>query len=242
MLLDLYEERAPTAELTYRDGTKATNIPIVAFADDTNLFGNDNNHCKSKEQLVGKTKKAFELCNKLLHPTGHFMELGKCTCYLSIWEFQEDGYVYTIPPEELQVQINVNDISGNGQTIEQLSSDVSQKLLGVMKNPIGNQQDKVKHLKEKSNKMATKINAFALSQTEAKLAYKAFYIPAMRYSLATTSINQIDFKAIQSQAMLAFIAAMGYNWHILREVVFAPKIYQGLGLKHLYDLQGCDSV
>jgi hypothetical protein len=27
-----------------------------------------------------------------------------------------------------------------------------------------------------------------------------------------------------------------------REVVFTPKLYQGIGLKHLYDLQGCDST
>jgi hypothetical protein len=27
-----------------------------------------------------------------------------------------------------------------------------------------------------------------------------------------------------------------------REIVFAPKIYQGIGFKHLYDLQGCDST
>jgi hypothetical protein len=242
MLLDLYEEQAPKAEMTYRDRTKATDIPIVAFADDTNLFGNDDKHRKSKAQLVIETQKAFKIWNKLLHATGHFMELGKCLCYLSIWDFQDDGYAFTIPPEELQVQIEVKDIGGNRQIIDQLSSDVSQKLLGVMKNPLGNQQDEVKCLKNKSNDMATKINAFALSTTEAKLAYEAFYIPAMRYSLATTSINQNDFESIQSQATLALLAAMGYNRHMPREVVFAPKIYQGLGLKHLYNLQGSDSV
>jgi hypothetical protein len=52
-------------------------------------------------------------------------------------------------------------------------------------------------LKEKSAKMAKNINLHALSRTEAKLAYKAFYIPAMQYSLSMTLINQLDFKTIQ---------------------------------------------
>jgi hypothetical protein len=242
MLLDLYEEQAPKAELTYHDGMKAIHIPIAAFAGDTNLFGNDNTHCKTKVQLVTEAKKAFEIWNKLLHATGHFMELPKCSCYLSKRGFQEDGYAYTVPPEELQVQIKVNDIHGNCQPIEQLPSDALQKLLGVMKNPIGNQQDEVKCLKVKSNHMAEEINSFALSQTEAKLAYEEFYVPAMRYLLATMSINQIDFETIHSKATLALLAAIGYNRHMPRKVVFAPKIYQGLGLKHLYDLQGSDLV
>jgi hypothetical protein len=152
MQLDLYEQQAPTAEMTFRDGTRATTIPtIAAFADDTNLFGNDTKQSKTKEKIVMEAKSAFETWNKLLHATGHFMELGKCTCYLSIWDFQDDGYAYTIPPEELKVQIKVDDINGRRQIIEQLSSETSQKPLGVMKNPIGNQQDEVARLKKKSN-------------------------------------------------------------------------------------------
>jgi hypothetical protein len=144
LLLDLYKQHAPTAEMTFRDGTHATRIPVAAFADDTNLFGNDDKHRKTKETIMSEAKTAFKTWNKLLHATGHFMELGKCACYLSIWDFQEDGYAYTIPPEELQVQIEVDDINRCQQIIEQLSSVTSQKLLGVMKNPIGDQQDEVR--------------------------------------------------------------------------------------------------
>jgi hypothetical protein len=41
---------------------------------------------------------------------------------------------------------------------------------------------------------------------------------------------------------MAFLTAQGYNRHMLREVVFAPTLYQGIGMKHLYDLQGSDST
>jgi hypothetical protein len=77
------------------------------------------------------------------------MELEKFACYLSVWDFQEDGYAFTKDPDTIHRDITVQDIHGNTKTIKLLSATTSQKLLGVMKNPIGNQQDKVKRLLKK---------------------------------------------------------------------------------------------
>jgi hypothetical protein len=98
---------------------------------------------------------------------------------------------------------------------------------------MGNQQDEISRLKLKSDTMAEKINTHALSTSEAALAYEAFYVPAMRYSLAITAINQTDLELVQSKAITAILAQLGYNRHMPREVVFTPKLYQGIGLKHL---------
>jgi hypothetical protein len=106
-------------------------------------LGNDNEREKSIEQLIKSAQNGFTAWNELLHATGHFMELEKCACYLSIWAFQEDGYAHTLSPEELQQEIQVCDINGKPMTIQQLPNTTSQKLLGVMKNPIGNQQDEI---------------------------------------------------------------------------------------------------
>jgi hypothetical protein len=126
--------------------------------------------------------------------------------------------------------------------IKQLPATTSQKLLGVMRNPIGNQQDEIQQLKEKSNRIATQINSHALSRVEAKMAYESFYIPAMRYSLSITAINQMDFESIQKNATSLMIASLGFNCNMPREVVFCTNKYQGLGLKHLYDIQGTDNT
>jgi hypothetical protein len=85
---------------------------MAAFADDTNLFGNNDDGAKTWTELIEEVKQAFSTWDKLLHATGHFMELGKCACYLSLWEFQEDGYAYTLGPEEHQQEIFVTDIHG----------------------------------------------------------------------------------------------------------------------------------
>jgi hypothetical protein len=242
MLFDLYAEANQGASMTSSSGDKQVTLPLAAFADDTNLLGNDDHRYKSINQLIEQAQASFTSWNELLHATGHFMELEKCSCYLSIWDFQEDGYAYTLKPEDHARRIEVNDLQGNKRVIPQLSATKSQKLLGVMKNPIGNQQDEIERLLTKSNKLAQQINNHALSRVEAKMAYDSFYIPAMRYSLAITSINQTDLETVQRNATTSLLAALGFNRHMPREVVFCQQKYQGLGLKHLYDLQGADSI
>jgi hypothetical protein len=139
MLFDLYENSVKGAQMSFRNGRLATKIPLTAFADDTNLLGNEDHQAMSITNLVEQTKLAFQEWDKLLHATGHFMELGKCSCYFLVWDFQEDGYAFTVPPNELNIEIEVTDVDGVKQNIKQLAADESQKLLGVMKNPIGNQ-------------------------------------------------------------------------------------------------------
>jgi hypothetical protein len=81
-------------------GNIMARIPLAAFADDTNLLGNNDDNSKNKEALTDEVKSAFYNWNGLLHATGHSMELSKCACYLAFWDFQEDGYAFTIPPSE----------------------------------------------------------------------------------------------------------------------------------------------
>jgi hypothetical protein len=240
MLFQIYQEMTDGATMSNRKGNTTVEIHMAAFADDTNLLGNNDNRSKSRIELVNELKSAFMHWNRLLHATGHSMELGKCACYLSIWDFQEDGYAYTIPPEEHGQDIFVHNIHGQLEKIPQLESTVAQRILGVMKNPMGDQQAEIHRLKTKSDEFAIRINSNALTRADAKLAYEVFYLPAMRYSLNITSINQMDMETIQTKATLAFLAAQGYNRHMPREVVFAPKTYQGLRMHHLYDLQGSD--
>jgi hypothetical protein len=74
-----------------------------------------------------------------------------------MWNFQEDGYAFTEEPDTHGIEICVEGIDGQMQTIPQLKSNDSQKLLGVMKNPMGNQQDKIVRLKTKSDSIANQL-------------------------------------------------------------------------------------
>jgi hypothetical protein len=112
MLFDIYAENQKGTQLSARSGNESISVPLAAFADDTNLLGNDDERKLSVQQLINQAQHGFTRWNELLQATGHFMELDKCSCYLSIWNFQEDGYAYMMDPEELNKQIQVNDLQG----------------------------------------------------------------------------------------------------------------------------------
>jgi hypothetical protein len=221
ILFDLYAEMNPGANMSSPDKQIQAIIPLAAFADDTNLIGNDDDSSKTIPDLVKQAQTAFSTWNKLLHATQHFLELSKCACYLSIWDFEEDGYAYTLDPDDLNKEILVEDLQGRKQSITKLAATTSQKLLGVMKNPIGNQQDEIARLQTKSDNMAKRIYTHALSRTKARLA---------------------DFEMIQQKITSILLASLGYNRNMPREVIFCSQKFQGLGLKHLYDIQGSDST
>lgn len=241
LLFQAYSEKINGAHIVNKDGV-GVSIPLAAFADDTNLLGNDEAGTKTLDQMTTEVQKAFTHWNGLLHATGHFMELSKCACYLLFWKFQEDGYAYTMDPDEHRQLVTVVDNQGKHHVIPQLKSNETQKLLGAMKCPIGDQQDEIHRLKNRSDNIARRINTSRLTRSEARLAYEVFYLPALRYSLNITAINQVDMERIQSKATLAFLAAQGYNRHMPREIVYAPRLYQGTGTRHLFDVQGSDST
>jgi hypothetical protein len=143
MLFELFTESHTGTTMSTGSGKFAWHLPMAAFADDTNLIGNDDKRTMTPDQLAEQAQKSFTTWNELLHASGHFMELDKCSCYLSIWNFQKDGYAYTLPPDKLDQQIIVYDLQNKPQTIKLIHSETSQKLLGVMRNPIGNQQDEI---------------------------------------------------------------------------------------------------
>jgi hypothetical protein len=109
---NLYKNAIPGARMSDKNGNVRANIPMAAFADDTNLLGNNDNNSKTPNDLTEEAKGAFSIWNGLLNAAGHSMELSKCACYLSFWKFQDDGYTYTMSSDEHGQQIFVRDING----------------------------------------------------------------------------------------------------------------------------------
>jgi hypothetical protein len=91
LLFDVYRDQVRGASMSFNNGKSKVNIPMAAFADDTNLLGNDETHCMTTLQLMEEARNAFTTWSNCLHASGHFMELEKCSCYLSIWDFEDDG-------------------------------------------------------------------------------------------------------------------------------------------------------
>jgi hypothetical protein len=104
-----------------KNGNSRVTIPMAAFANNTNLLGNNDINSKTQKDLTKEAKRAISTWNGLLNAARHFMELTKCACYLSFWKFQEDGYAYTMSLEEHGQKIFAKDIKGQEKEILQLN-------------------------------------------------------------------------------------------------------------------------
>jgi hypothetical protein len=126
MLFQIYQDLANGATISNRWGQQKVELHMAAFADDTNLLGNNDRRNKSRTELISELKDSFTHWDCLLHATGHSMELSKCACYLAFWDFQDDGYAFTLAPEEHEQEIVVRNIHGNEETITQLQTNEAQ--------------------------------------------------------------------------------------------------------------------
>jgi hypothetical protein len=197
---------------------------------------------KSPSKMAQDIQDDLTHWNEYLYAAGHFLKLSKCACYFIIWGFDEDGNPMATSNDALGVEIKIRQRDESLVKIQQLSIKDGQKILGVMKCPSGSQAPEIERLKAKSDGIARRMTMSSLTRSEARLAYETSYLPAMRYSLTTTSIHQTDMEKIQQKATAAFLAKMGYNRNMPWEVVFGHRLHQGLGFRHLFDIQGIDGI
>ena len=55
-------------------------------------------------------------------------------------------------------------------------------------------------------------------------------------------LNQHELRIIQSKAVRQFIRVMGYEACFPRGIVFAPKLFGGLGIQQLYANCYCNKI
>jgi hypothetical protein len=104
MLFQIYQELATGATMSNRNGTPIVDIHMTAFADDTNLLGNNDGQRKHRaDDMIEELKLSFTHWNRLLHATGHSMELSKCACYLAFWTFSEFWIILGKGPPVLKI-------------------------------------------------------------------------------------------------------------------------------------------
>jgi hypothetical protein len=141
----------------------------------------------------------------------------------------------------LQIQLTSGD-DANLIPILQREYDEPHKTLGVLMTPTGSDTAQMEALRNEANKVASVMSSSRLSKTEAMLAYQACWIPAVGYSLSTTTMSDKHLRSIQAQATSSFLQKLGFNKHFPRPVAFGPRELGGLELRDLSVEQGISQV
>jgi len=238
-LSDIYDSKAKGA--TYVSPTTALEITIklLSFVDDTNNRTNDFTATEppSREALINFATHDSQLWHDILTSTNQTLELSKCSYHYIHFDFKETtGEPYMVLEDTNPVPLVIESATGP-TTIEFKPSNKASKYLGCMKAP-ANQEAQKKEIEKKCKDFAKVVNCSNLSRKEARALYHAIYLPSVGYPLPLCWFTESECSTMQKQSHPAMLRRMGYHRNFPKAVTYGPPGLGGLGLYHLYDIQG----
>jgi hypothetical protein len=129
-------------------------------------------------------------------------------------------------------------LSPDAAPIEHRDCSKAHKTLGLHPTPNGCQLVQVQELQTKSDRFAEGVNKAPLSCFEGKTAYWMIWLPSCTYCLPCSHMSKTQLHNVQKKMILTSLSKMGYSCKTSRAVVFGPRRYLGIGLRHLYYEQG----
>ena len=205
--------------------------------DDTDIFVTGNN---ATESIQSVTKRAQNLINHWTHAlwaSGGCLRPNKCWFYAVnfIWEGSDWKYQNM---NEMNIDIKVPDVKGDLHSVRQINFDQPETTLGVSIRVDGGNSGIFNHLQKKSQTWADQMKSAFLYRFEAVLSLMTTISKTWSYPLLVSTLSWDECEAIMLVVYDVIISKMGINKKLPRIFRFAPTSIGGLGLPHLYIMQG----
>ncbi len=84
---------------------------------------------------------------------------------------------------------------------------------------------------------ADKMKTGRLSKADAWLAITSTIVRTLAYPLSALNLNKAQYDDIMRPILMYGFPAMGICRNFARDIMFAPELYRGIGLKHLHTEQ-----
>jgi len=196
---------------------------LDTFVDDTTLGFTDLTGEKSYDELIYRTQAVAQIWERLLFYSGGALNLKKCFYYILYWEWDEKGR-----PRPRASNINDPTVklrSGDGPTevIRRLDLNESHRTLGVYINPIGDFTVQLQKLKEKADKLATRLLISNLTKAEVRTFHRSIYRPAISYVLPALAIDAEELHQVQTKSLSAISRKQGLPRTFPRAVLHGPR-------------------
>ena len=205
-----------------------------AFVDDTSVGFTSCKDDLSYTDLISRLETVAQTWEKLLHLSGGKLNLKKCSYFVLRWEWQQGRPILRkILPSDPSVSLTQGQ-STTRYAIRQTSPNESNRMLGVMLNPLGDFTDHLKMLRDKADTFARRLRSPRLTETDISVFHRSIYTPSMRYSLAAVATNEEELSQVQSQISRVILQRLHIRSTIPTALRYGPIELGGLGL---YDLR-----
>jgi hypothetical protein len=119
-----------------------------------------------------------------------------------------------------------------------LEVDEARTTLGVDQCPSGNMDQQAEKMEDLTRTWAAQMKAGYLKRPEMWLSLTSTIWKSLEYPLNANTLSKAQCEGIMAPALTVGLNGLGICRNLPRKLVYGPVEKQGLGLPHLYSLQG----
>jgi len=132
----------------------------------------------------------------------------------------------------------MNDYTGNHLQLQRMESHQAEQMLVVRLAADGNMQAEYDFQISQAQTWAAQVATYKANTIIQWLNFQLVLLPKISYSLMTTTFTKKECENILRPAILQLLPAIGMNRHFPRLMEYGHGKHFGLGIPHLYDMQG----
>jgi hypothetical protein len=233
-MLDRLRKEGYGIKIELPDGSTLV-IPAFAFVDDVDLI----QELRDDDPLLPQN--IVRIWEESLLSTGGALVPDKCRYSIVkyIWENDEWKTIHT---NDQEIQIRIKGEDGSDHLITQIRNQSGELALGLKFSPTNNTKDEMEHLLEKSNTWAEKVRTGHLKRQEAWTCLETSIMNTINYAMPATTLSKSQLETIMKPVLDSGLPRAGICRKMARTIVFAPRKYLGLGIKHPYVTQGIRKI
>ena len=217
-----------------------TSHSMVAFAyvDDTDIITFDMEKERTLEETMEKMQEAIQAWEGGLKATGGAIVPAKSWVYPIDFKFNQKGEWSYKSLEDIDTQFEVQDCNDQVQLLPQVEPMVGKETLGVYLSPDGNNKAAIKALNDKAKEWASLIKAGHLKRNLAWQAAETTILKSLQYPLPALTLSEKECNKIMQPVKAVALSRTSISRNFPLDVLYGPKEEGGLGLDHLYIMQG----
>ena len=218
---------------------KTHQIVALAYVDDTDLIIMDlKDSGITGDEIMDRMQQAIEAWEGGLKATGGAIVPHKSWVYPIDFAFNDKGEWRYKTIQEIDASFQVKDENDNTMNLQQLDSTTGKETLGVILAPDGSNTAAIEHLLNKTKEWKALIKAGHLKKDLAWQAAGTTIMKTIQYPLPALTLSPKDCTKITQPIKQVALPKTSISKNYPLDVLFGPTEEGGLGMEHLYTLQG----
>jgi len=230
-LIDAYHTKV--APQMMQDPTTLIEVQrsLKAFIDDVVLHATSENP-DDLNDLQARMQAQLKWWAQLVQVTGGELNPTKCCGMVYTWEPDTRGILKLAQPLLPADFLSIT-TTDRHQPIPIIAHHDGTRYLGLYLTADRSTRPMEQHLMKKAILYTTAFRRTPMTHREAGVLYRSCFIPALAYPLPATWLPDTFFAKVHQISTSTILNKMGYHRTLPRSMVFAPKHFGGVGLRHL---------